>query len=824
MQMQRRAIVELAAMGLIAGLVAFGLAYATGTYGGGSTKNTVDPSKLESSGATFDLHEGGARFTVRSRDGSFKRDVDLTLVVDGTPRPITLSREDARPMDKGGFSAQFKVPIGDDIAEAQLQVRLDAANDALVVELQMKGSVAEQHTVGVRAELSADGQIVFVSGVGEIADRATVTGGAVVIDADPHPLGIVSGFGALTVVTIIDDAYEPTDVMRVAAISPQQAFPAESTLTTDLRFTLGGNGMSVWKSIYALTGQQTLRVHGSVAGTTDRAHVFGRDGEGTPQLRATVAKDNKFELDVPASVVEWYAAIDAARASALASFIPGTNKDLVLDVSPGGELHVTIIDPDTKKPLTARLLVRGIDGSVDPSFGPDYRASGAGPLIDAHQGVVRTPLPSGHYRVAATKGFEWSIDSKIVEISAGRVAEIQLAPRHVVPTPGMIACDLHVHSRPSFDSPVSVEDRVLSLVSAGIDFAVPTEHNVVGDYSSAIETLDLSHQFLSVTGVEVTTFSRGIGHFGVFPYPTSQKVPPFRGVPPGMVFDKAREGDFRHERVVQVNHPRLPKGIGYFNIIGLQSKGARSFIRGRMDFDTVEVYNGYDLETQPRVDEVLRDYWALLNAGYHHAATGSSDAHRIQFHWAGYPRTMALVDGAPDKGVEGVSQSAIVAAIKKGHSTVTSGPIIELEIGGAHPGDDLATQDDPLRGHIRVRAAPWIDVSVIQIVVGGRIVQTFPVQSRPTEIGPLLGTTEEIGAKTIRFDQDIVVPMGPDNGWIMVLVRADRKMDDVLPFMPVAPFGFTNPIWIVRRVAAPPSTNPAPPIPSAKAPAAAPPP
>ena len=60
----------------------------------------------------------------------------------------------------------------------------------------------------------------------------------------------------------------------------------------------------------------------------------------------------------------------------------------MLDVSPGGDLHVTIVDADTRKPLTARLLVHGIDGTVDPSFGPDYRASGAGPVIDALRGDV----------------------------------------------------------------------------------------------------------------------------------------------------------------------------------------------------------------------------------------------------------------------------------------------------------------------------------------------------------------------------------------------------------------------------------------------------
>ena len=30
--------------------------------------------------------------------------------------------------------------------------------------------------------------------------------------------------------------------------------------------------------------------------------------------------------------------------------------------------------------------------------------------------------------------------------------------------PGVLGCDLHVHARPSFDAPVTAEDRVLSLV------------------------------------------------------------------------------------------------------------------------------------------------------------------------------------------------------------------------------------------------------------------------------------------------------------------------------------------------------------------------
>jgi hypothetical protein len=593
--------------------------------------------------------------------------------------------------------------------------------------------------------------------------------------------------------------------MRVSATS--STTDPEGGKLASLRVVLGATSAAAWRSMSELQGLPTAPVHGRVTGTTDRALVFGRDSQGIPQVRAHTGDGGAFALDVPPTVVQWYAAIDPGRSSGLASFVPGTPRDLVLDVSPGGDLHVTIVDADGRRPIAARLLVRGLDGAVDPSFGPDYRASGAGPIIDALRGDVMTPLPSGRYRVAATKGIEWSVDAKNVDIAPGRVTEVELAPRHVVPTPGVLGCDLHVHARPSFDTPVSPEDRVTSLVAAGIDFAVPTEHNIVGDYSSAIETLDLRGALLSVPGVEVTTYSKGFGHFGVFPYPPSQLVPPYKHTSMNAIFRAVRTGGpGAAERYFQLNHPRLPKGIGYFANIGLDPKAPRTRIHNRVDFDGIEVYNGYDDERPERVDAVLRDYWALLNFGWRYTATGSSDSHRIQFHWAGYPRTMVTVD--PNATLEAdarpVDPLAVVAAIKKGHATVTSGPIIELEVAGAHPGDEVTTLDDPVHAHVRVRAAPWVDVTRIEVVVGGHLVHTFEVPSRPTQLGAESGTLEEAAARTIRFDRDVDIPVGPENGWVQIIARGDRRMDDVLPFMPVPPLGFTNPVYVVRHPVAPP--------------------
>jgi len=59
---------ELVAMGVIAGLVAFGLAFATRSRGRVRAP-TRTPNGMETRVAAFELHPTAARLSVRSRDG-----------------------------------------------------------------------------------------------------------------------------------------------------------------------------------------------------------------------------------------------------------------------------------------------------------------------------------------------------------------------------------------------------------------------------------------------------------------------------------------------------------------------------------------------------------------------------------------------------------------------------------------------------------------------------------------------------------------------------------------------------------------------------------
>ncbi len=807
----RRSVGEILAMGVIAGLVAYGLAYSTRPRGASRPPTRVS-TVLWTHGASFELHPGPGRLAIRTRDASSSRDLDLSVVVDGVAQGLHFARDAVRAAPDV-LRATVPIVVDDAPAEVDLEIRTDLARDAVTLGVTpTPGSPAESHAIALRVDLSSDGQVVFVPGTGPVADRATLSAWSVVVEGDLRPLAVASPAEPLTIEVVAEEGAVALQPVHVTVTTAPDSAGADGGSPVgqpaSLEVLVGASGPTVWRALADLQGVPTGQVHGRVTGAGGKPLVIGRDALGAPRVRFRADEGGAFSVDAPLSVVEWYAATDAGPASSLSSFVPGTRRDLLLDVSPGGDLHVAITDADTHAPLTARLFVHGIDGTVDPSFGPDYRASGAGPVIDALRGEVTTPLPSGRYRVAATKGIEWSVDAAVVDIAPGHLAEVALAPRHVVPTPGVLGCDLHVHARPSFDTPVTPEDRVLSLVAAGIDFAVPTEHNSIGDYSSALDTLDLRGDLLSVTGVEVTTFGRGFGHFGVFPYAPGTRVPPYRHTNINAIFRAVRAVD--PNRYFQLNHPRLPN-VGYFNMVGFDPAKPRTAISTRVDFDGIELYNGYDDERPERVDQVLRDYWALLAFGWRYVATGSSDSHRIQFHWAGYPRTMVTVDprAETDANDRKVDPLTVVANIKKGHAVVTSGPMIELELAAARPGDEAITTEPVLHGHVMVRAAPWIDVTRVEIMVGQvggtcALAQAFDVPSVPTRLGPEPGTLAEAQQRTIRFERDLDVEVGPDNGWVQVIARGQRPMDDVLPFMPVPPLAFTNPVYVVRRREAPP--------------------
>ena len=490
-----------------------------------------------------------------------------------------------------------------------------------------------------------------------------------------------------------------------------------------------------------------------------------------------------------------FAVLGEGRASAVTASHPGVR----LALFPLGHVRVSVRDEDSDRLLPARIFVHAEAGTREPSFGPPFRASGAGSLLDVEAGVLDSPLPEGSYRVLATHGPEWTVDAENVTLIAGQHAHVALRLRHVVATPGLAACDFHVHSGAGFDSDVTVEDRVRTLASVGVDFAVPSEHNRVGTYAAA-GPLGLGGDLGWAPGVEVTTSSPKGGHFNVFPYPlldppahqrtSLERLIGFvRGKIPGAV--------------IQVNHPRLGDGMGYYDLRGQDPHTLASKQRVDERFDTLEVYNGFDLPRRDRAEAVLTEWLALFEAGRPHWATGNSDSHTSQYLWAGFPRTYVAVLGDHEDGAgPPVAAGDVVAALLRGRATVTSGPLIDLRVGDAGeagPGDTADVVTDTVRAHIRVRTAPWVDARSVSVLVGGKEVFRRDLGEAPVRIGREPGSLVEARHRALRYDEAVRVPVREGDRTLVVVVRGERNLSTVLPYLDALPFAFTNPVRFRHR-------------------------
>ncbi len=59
---------------------------------------------------------------------------------------------------------------------------------------------------------------------------------------------------------------------------------------------------------------------------------------------------------------------------------------------------------------------------------------------------------------------------------------------------------------------------------------------------------------------------------------------------------------------------------------------------------------------------------------------------------------------------------------------------------------------------------------------------------------------EEAKQAAIRWEENFDIPVtARSKGFVVAVVRGERRLDDVLPYMSTQPFAFTNPIWFQRE-------------------------
>ncbi len=464
-----------------------------------------------------------------------------------------------------------------------------------------------------------------------------------------------------------------------------------------------------------------------------------------------------------------------------------------------GAPHGTIayrVQNEDGQPMPARLTFIDAEGSTHQMF-PNVAAAVTDLAVRRHavytlSGKGSITVPIGQWTVLASHGIEWSLDSTQISVTDGSSHEWTANLVHEVDTTDWVSADFHLHTLTySGHGDSNMNERIISIVGEGLEFAVATDHNHNTDYGPTINTLGAAAHLTAVTGNEIST---NYGHFNAFPFDPAAKVVDQRlEAGPLMASVRAEQNKWSIVPIMQVNHPRWPS-IDYFGRRSLDPiTGESSDSRWSWDFDCVEILNenegwGYhdaeisDVNTRRSMHSVLEDWFNMLNAGRRIAATGNSDSHAVIATIAGIPRNYLHI-GSDDPAT--IDPIAVADAVRRGEMTTTTGPFVRVTADGQPMGSTITVFDGNVDVHLDIQCASWIKVNRVRIFRNGSVVATLKVdgeQDGPTHLRPRIR---------------IPVPADHDS-WIVAIVDGDQ---DLAPYLtnqsrPILPLSIANPIYV----------------------------
>lgn len=450
---------------------------------------------------------------------------------------------------------------------------------------------------------------------------------------------------------------------------------------------------------------------------------------------------------------------------------PGGAFTEVVQVTPAGA-EAAVAPPE---PATLRISVRDADGAPLVA-----RVDLAGPA--GRRVLVRDDralrLPAGAWTMETTRGWHYTVDTRAFDLVAGEALDVEVVLEEVIPLEGWAAGEFHQHASPSIDSEIPVLDRVLANLAEGVQFMVPSEHDVIYDYQGLAAREGLADRIVvPFAGVEISPTFTHIGAYGLRydAHAGAGGAPPLPILEDGQwrirtvpeLVASARE---RGAGLVQMNHARESSGLfthtGYTAETPVEELPADRFTA---DFDSMEIANRASDTCQ-----LLADWMGLLNQGLRVTGVGNSDSHSLGAS-AGYPRNYV-----PALDPARVTAEEIIGAVQAGQVFVGGGAVMDFP-DGRLPGDEIELDADVLPLRVRVRTPPYAAVHRIVAFVDGAQVAEVPVESAAADI--------------VDFDGVIEVPVERD-GSVILLALGDDALAHVRPSRPV--FALSNPLWVDR--------------------------
>lgn len=649
------------------------------------------------------------------------------------------------------------------------------------------------------------------------------------------------GSGSLEWLAFVDDrgvgyAFEtPGEQMKplpsasgfVGTYSPGATFPpcgeTEAFAYHSSRIHIGGpDADALLDAVARARGDATRVITGTVAGSGGagrdhvRVHVVEAADHSRYVTRTWTDANGDFTVHVPVGLdVDVYAFLPG-EALVGPDSVPASDSTAALTVPDVATLHVDAALDDQGQPIPYKLQVLPADLAttipmpLHGNWGEDMPTSGrlhveyvlAGDSLDL-------TLPPGTWKVVASRGFRYEYAEQMLTVSGGESVTFSPVLDRSIDTPGVYCADFHIHTRLSNDSPDDPVMKLRSGLAEDLDIPVRSDHEALADWDQIVTAprseggLDSAAFAVAPTSVELSTMEY-FGHFGVVPafedptlpnggtplwqsYPTAANLDaPFRNFTPAELFASVR--DRPDNPALIVNHPMGGKNYfgytGYDPVTGTVGRPDR----WSEDFDGIEVFN--DADWLGSRNRTVRAWLSFLDRGVQMVAVGSSDTHSVAGAPMGYPRTCidfnpVSITSLPELPVDRRAFAYHIRdALLESRAVVNGGIFVDATVAGVGPGGTASGLGTDTNVHLRVRAAAWVDVDAIEIVVDGQTLATLDVAADCTQNG------------VVRCELDYPIAVGAANSYVVVAAYGNQTMEPVMRGR--IPFGATNAIFLER--------------------------
>ena len=441
---------------------------------------------------------------------------------------------------------------------------------------------------------------------------------------------------------------------------------------------------------------------------------------------------------------------------------------------PMGVLSVRTVD-ERGQPTGSRIHLTASDGKFYAPADAYARVSAAGDRMFHSTGEFRVELPPGKARLTAVKGFEVLPQSAEIDIAANEVTPAQIVLKRMtdMSAKGWHGGSTHVHMNYGGNLHNTLENLMMMSEAEDQDIVleqIANKDNRILDYQFFVpgggpHPLSRKDMVLVVGQEYRPPFWGHVFMFGLRDHLISPFTTGYEGTAIESLYPSNTDM-FRKARAQGASVGYVHAYAGERDPLETDLGGAKGAIvdaaLGTMDA----------IEWSAAARAGFFPLYAMWNNGLKVTAVGGEDSisnlHGSKL--VGSQRTYVFTGG------RGLDMHAWLDGMRAGRAFVTNGPLVELTVNGALPGETVTLPAGGGSVSLQARVRSIVPLQKVTLYFNGQAVEDIPLGA--DRRGADFSKTLQVAA----------------SGWYHL--RAEGAAADRFPLDTAYPQGFTNPVWV----------------------------